>query len=211
MIFANRKEAALKLIPYLEKFGNTKSVVLAVPRGGVPIGHLIAKHFNFPLDLLIAKKIGHPSNPEYAIGAVGTEDYIVMDTLDVSNRYIKEKVQQIRTQLKAKYALYSKGNPVSLEGKTVIIVDDGIATGNTILSSIQMLRRKKPVKIVVAVPVAPANTALRMQDMVDEFICPYTLENFHSVGYYYENFSDVTDEEVTALLQDLQQANRLQK
>ena len=163
MHFKNRTDAAIKLIPYLSKYKNDKSVVLAVPRGGVPIAYHIAKHYHFPLELLMIKKIGHPSNPEFAIGAVSLEDHILDERQNLSKSFIDEQIKTIRKNLEERYKLFmGSHNPIDLKGKTLIIVDDGIATGNTILSSIKMLRKRNPAKIVIAVPVAPPQTAQKM-------------------------------------------------
>ena len=204
MLYKNRKDAAMQLIPYLEKYKNERVVILAIPRGGVPIAYHIAKEYNFPLELLMTKKIGYPNNPEFAIGAVSLEDYIIDERIDVSQSYIDENVKQIRENLEERYKLFmGKQKPIDLENKIVIIVDDGIATGNTILSSIRMLRRQKIKKIVVAVPVAPKQSVAKMKNEVDEFICPYTPEHFIGVGLHYKDFSEVNDKEVIRLLHDL--------
>jgi len=203
MRFENRQHAALELIPLLSQYKDDKSVVLAVPRGGVPIGAIIAKHYHFPLELLMTKKIGHPSNPEFAIGAVSLEDYIIDERQNISKSYIEENVKSIRKNLEERYKQFMGDHkPINLENKTVIIVDDGIATGNTILSSIAMLRKKKPNKIVVAVPVAPPETVRKIRNVVDDLICPYTPESFFGVGYHYLDFTEVSDDEVIQLIKE---------
>jgi len=201
MVFTNRYDAALKLIPFLEKYSNERGVVLAVPCGGVPMGYVIARHFTMPLEVLMTKKIGHPLDREVAIGAVGLEDHLVGVTRDVPLKYIHKQVEQIRKSLKERYRKFV-GNHLSvdLQNKTVIIIDDGIATGNTILGSIKMIRRKHPEKIVVAVPVAPVETATKMKKYVDDLICLHVAENFRGVGLYYSDFSEVSDEEVISFL-----------
>jgi putative phosphoribosyl transferase len=197
MVFENRHEAALKLIPHLEKYGHERGVILAVPRGGVPMGYEIARHFNMPLELLMTKKIGHPLDREVAIGAVGLEDQLIEVVRDVPLKYIDRQVKQIRKSLKERYRKFV-GNHISidLQNKTVMIIDDGIATGNTILGSIKMIRRKYPKKIVVAVPVAPVETVAKMKKYVDDLICLYVAVDFRGVGLYYSDFSEVSDEEV---------------
>jgi putative phosphoribosyl transferase len=203
ILFRDRYDAAMQLIPHLEKYCNERGAVLAVPRGGIPIGYEIAKHFNLPLELLMSKKIGHPLNPEVAIGAVGLEDYLVDDVEGIPKSYVDTQIKNIRTALKAKYALFAGNHPpIDLEKKIVIITDDGIATGNTIMGSIRMMRQKQPKKIVVAVPVAPAETAEKMKSFVDELICLHTPEDFMGVGWYYGDFSEVSDEEVISLLRE---------
>lgn len=197
MIYTDRNDASLKLISLLEKFKSDKCVILAIPRGGVPIGYNIARKFHFPMDLLLTKKIGHPLNKEVAIGAVSLENEIVDDYPYISKGYIEDQILEIREALKNRYEKFvGDRTPVNVKNKTVIIVDDGIATGNTLLAAIKMIRGKSPKKIVVAVPVAPTDSAKKISDNVDEFICPLITDNFIGVGGYYMDFYQVSDEEV---------------
>jgi putative phosphoribosyl transferase len=197
MIYIDRHDASVKLIALLKKFKNDNSVILAIPRGGVPIGYYIARKYHFPMDLLLIKKIGHPLNKEVAIGAVSLENEIVDNFPYIPKNYIEEQILEIRKTLKINYEKFvGDRTPVALKNKTIIIVDDGIATGNTLLAAIKMLRSKSPKKMVVAVPVSPADSAKKISDEVDEFICPYITDNFNSVGAYYIDFSQVRDEEV---------------
>jgi putative phosphoribosyl transferase len=203
MFFKDRNDAAKKLIPHLQKYRNERGVVMAVPRGGVPIAYPIAKAYNFPLELLMTKKIGYPGQEEFAIGAVSLEDHIVDEQYGIPKEYIESEVSRIRESLKERYKTFMGDHqPVDLENKVVIIVDDGMATGNTILSSIKMLRKHKPQKIVVAVPVAPRETAEKIRQHVDDFICLYHPEPFIGVGLYYMDFTQVSDEEVVQLLKN---------
>lgn len=210
MRFKNRNEAAQRLIPLLEKYRNEHDVVIAVPRGGVPIAYEIAKEFNSPLELFMAKKIGHPDYEEFAIGAVGLEDYIVDDRNDVPHTYIHSQVIKIREALKERYKKFM-GNrvPIDLNNKVVIIVDDGVATGHTILAAIKMIRHKGARKIVVAVPVASQMAAERIRGEADDFICLYTPEPFIGVGLHYIDFTQVSDEEVIELLNKANQFNNV--
>ena len=201
MMYTDRQEASLKLIPLLEKFKNDNCVTLAVPRGGVPIGYYIARKFNFPMDLLLTKKIGHPLNKEVAIGAVSLENEIVDDYPYISREYIDDQILEIRESLKNRYEKFvGDRTPVNVKNKTVIIVDDGIATGNTLLAAIKMIRGKSPKKIIVAVPVAPTDSAQKISDNVDELICPLITDDFRGVGSFYLNFSQVSDEEVVQFM-----------
>ncbi len=204
MLYLNRYDAALKLIPLLYKYKNSDCVVLAIPRGGVPIGYYIAKKFHFQMDLLLTKKIGHPLNSEVAIGAVSLEDEIVESYPYIPQEYINKEIIEIRTELKQYFKKFM-GNrrPVNLKNKTVIIVDDGIATGNTLLSAIQMIQNKSPKKIVVVVPVSPFDSSEIIKKQVDEFICPHILTDFSGVGSYYFNFSQVSDDEVIKLIHEI--------
>jgi putative phosphoribosyl transferase len=201
MIFSDRNDAALRLIPMLEKYKDERGVVLAVPRGGVPLGYIIARNFNFPLELILTKKIGHPASPEYAIGAVGLEGEEIENRQDVPEEYLRNEIARIRQSLHARNKKFmGERKPVDLENKIVIIVDDGIATGHTILAAIRMIKKKHPKKIVVAVPVAPYSAIRKFKQIADDFICLHTPEDFLSVGQFYEDFSEVSDEEVIELL-----------
>lgn len=202
--FKDRNDAAQQLIPYLNKYKNERGTVLAVPRGGVPIAYPVAKAFNMPLELLMTKKIGHPHHEEFAIGAVSLEDHIVDEEFAMLHGYIDTEVNRIRESLRSKYTLFmGDRKPMELRNKLVIIIDDGIATGNTILSSIRMLRKRNPHKIVVAVPVASPEAAEKIKQVVDDFICLSTPVPFYGVGYHYEDFTQVTDQEVIQMLKDV--------
>ena len=204
MYFRNRLDAARQLAPLLEKYRNEEGVVLAVPRGGVPIGHYLAKYFNFPLELLLTKKLGHPNQPEFAIGAVTLEDSFVEDRYNVPPDYIEKEVKRIRKELQLRYEKFMGGRqPVDLKGKTVIVVDDGIATGQTILATLQLLRNKQPKRLVVAVPVASPEAAAEFEALVDDFVCLYTPVQFYGVGAFYDDFEQVGDAEVVTLLREL--------
>lgn len=201
MIFLDRYDAAMKLVPLLEKYKNEEGVILAVPRGGVPIGYYLAMHFNFPLDLLMTKKIGHPANEEFAIGAVGMEDSIVENSYNIPQYYLEREINRIRKSLVERYKKFmGDKEPIDIKNKIVIVVDDGVATGKTILVTIKLLRSRHPKKIVVAVPVAAAEAAKQIAKEADEFIALSTPEPFYGVGRFYNDFSEVTDEEVTDLL-----------
>lgn len=201
--FIDREEAAVQLAKKLEKYKGENGVVLAVPRGGVPIGYYLAKQLHFDLDLLMSKKLGHPYNEEFAIGAVGLEDEIIEETQGISPEYIDEEVLNIHAQLKERYRKFmGDKQPVNITGKVVIVVDDGVATGRTILATLQMLRRKNPKKLVVAIPVSSVDAAERIRKEVDEFACLHTPVPFFGVGRFYKDFSQTTDEEVINLLKE---------
>jgi putative phosphoribosyl transferase len=206
MQFLNRYDAARRLIPLLDKYKHESGVVLAVPRGGVPLGFYIAKHFNLPLELLMTKKIGHPLHQEFAIGSVSLNDHLVDFREGIKDSYVESEIKSIRQFLQERYKKFMGGRkPVDLKNKIVIITDDDIATGNTILATIKMMRKQNPKKIIVAVPVAPVESANKIKKQVDDFICLHITTEFWGVGQFYEDFSEVSDDEVMHLLKE---ANR---
>lgn len=193
----NRTEAAQQLSDRLDQYSGKDGVVLAIPRGGIPIGYEIAKKLNWPLDIVLSKKIGHPTNKEYAIGAVSLTGYVLNHDVPVPRDYIEDEVARIRTELQNKYHKYlDDQDPEVITDKIVILTDDGVATGQTLLSTIELLRRDKPSKIVVAVPVSSPKALKKIEEQVDEVICLLTPEDFRAVGQFYESFEQVSDEEV---------------
>lgn len=199
-MFKDRIEAAHLLAQKLQKYKNN-SVVVALPRGGVPLGYVIAEELGVPLDIILSKKIGYPFNKEFAIGSVSLQGRIINEDIPVSKEYIEEETALIRKSLKEKYKLYM-GNkaPVNLKHKNVIIVDDGIATGNTMLLTIELIRKNEPEKIIVATPVAPPESIQKIVEEVDEVVCLSMPEFFIGVSQFYENFEQVNDETVIQLL-----------
>ncbi len=204
-MFEDRIDAGKQLATALGTSNYEDVVVLAIPRGGLPIGSLVAKALLAPLDVVLTKKIGHPHHKEYAIGAVSLEDSILSDAYGVTKSYIQEETASIRQRLKKRHDAYFKGRPpAALKGRTVIIVDDGIATGNTILVTAQLVRKQQPKSIVVAVPVAPRSALekLKASPNIDEVICLLTPTNFHAVGQFYSTFDQVSDKEAIQLLEE---------
>lgn len=202
MEFQNRKAAGRILSEIVEHYKNTNSVVLAIPRGGVPVGFEIARKLNLPFDVILSKKIGHPNNKEFAIGAVSMETAVVDDVKGVSQTYITSEIQRLKKEIKEKYELFrGHREPIELFDKNVIVVDDGIATGNTLLACIEMVRKHNPKKVIVAVPVLPADLVYLFKQEADEFYYIKDASYFRGVSAFYEDFSQVTDEEVIDLLE----------
>lgn len=196
-MFSDRIEAGSLLAGQLKKYEGQPGVVLAIPRGGVPVAYAVAKELGLPLDIVLIKKIGHPGNKEYAIGAANLTDYFVIPHADVPSSYITEEVERIRQRLKEMYQEFMAGKePENLENKTVIIVDDGVATGSTLLGTVYMLRKSKPARIVIAVPVASKSAVDVLSEAADEVIALLIPEQFFGVGEFYEDFAQVSDEEV---------------
>lgn len=203
-MFRNRIDAGNQLAERLLQYKNMDAVVLAIPRGGLPLGAVVAKILNAPLDVALSKKIGHPFNKEYAIGAVSLESMVLSDTRP-SEAYIEGEVKKLRNILaKRRDQYYKNTKPQSLKDKIVIIVDDGIATGNTILATIQLVSKQEPAKIVVAIPVAPKSTLKKLKNTlaVAEVICLETPSNFRAVGQFYEEFFSVSDSEAIQILEE---------
>lgn len=207
MIFHDRQDAALQLLPYLENYQSKNVIVLAVPRGGVPIGCILAKSLKSQLDLLMTKKIGAPGNAEFAIGAVGPDFVLIEDEFPVDRAYLQHETKRIQRQLKERYQLFRKGQPpLPLQGKTVIITDDGIATGRTLLAAISALRQKNPAAIIIAVPVCSVQARTRLEPLVNKLISIDYPDPFIGVGRFYENFEEVTDEQVRLLVEEMQKS-----
>jgi len=196
-MFTDRIEAGMLLAEKLKKYQGKPGVILAVPRGGVPVAYAVARELGLPLDLVLTKKIGHPVNREYAIGAVSLTDSFVIPYRGISQFYIDQEIKTIRQRLKEMYRKFmGDQEPASLAGKTVVVIDDGVATGNTLLGTINMLRKNNPSKIVIAVPVASESAAKKLSQAADELVVVLIPEEFHGVGAFYENFEQVNDEEV---------------
>jgi len=203
-MFNDRTDAGIQLAAKLSSLENENVVMLAIPRGGLPVADPVAKVLNAPLDIVLTKKIGHPFHKEYAIGAVSLENEVLSDTAQISSAYITEEIKTIRDKLRARYEQYYKdAEPVNLKNKTVIIIDDGIATGNTILVTVALIMKQQPKAIIVAIPVAPPSAIrnLERHPNIDDVVCLETPINFRAVGQYYETFEQVSDEEAIAILE----------
>ncbi len=204
-MFKNRVEAAKLLLKKLTRFANHKEVViLTIPRGGVPIGKILSDSLNVPLDLVLSKKIGHPFHKEFAIGAVTFSDIILRpESAEVPKVYIDKETKRIRELLDKRQKLYyGNRKPIDLTNKIVIITDDGVATGNTLISCIKLIKKQNPKEIIVALPVSPPGTLKTIKKLreVNEVICLLIPDNFFAVGQFYEDFSPVSDNEVINLL-----------
>lgn len=207
MIFMNRQEAGRRLASHLGKYADRPDViVLGVPRGGVAVAFEVAKTLHLPLDVFVLRKLGVPGHEELAFGAIASGGVRVLNSnvveeLGISAQDISSVTQAERQELERREHLF-RGNmpPLDVYGKTVILVDDGIATGASVRVAIAALRQMEPAAIVVATPVAPLRTCNLLQPEVDELLCPETPEPFYGVGQFYQDFTQVSDEEVTGLL-----------
>ncbi|HET6766421.1 MAG TPA: phosphoribosyltransferase family protein [Chitinophagaceae bacterium] len=205
-MFRDRIEAGILLAGKLKKYKNDKGIVLAVPRGGIPVAYAVARELNLPIEIVLTKKIGHPANKEYAIGAASLNDHFIVPHENVSEEYIQKELIVIRRRLKEMYRKFmGDREPESLEGKTIIVIDDGIATGNTLLGTVNVLRKSKPAKIVIAAPVASESAIEKLSNEVDEVVAVLIPEIFYGVGAFYQDFEQVTDEEVMFYLDKLRE------
>jgi len=206
--FADRAEAGRILAGKLAAYsGREDVIVLGLPRGGVTVASAVAGALHFPLDVLVVNKLGSPGNSELAMGAVGEGGVQVLDlsivrSLCVSEEKVHEATTAARRELKIREKLYRSGRlPLPVEGKTVVLVDDGIATGCSILAAVAAIRRRNAARIVVAVPVAPASSCSAIRMEADEVVSVEEPEMFLAVSQWYRNFIQVSDEEVRQLLE----------
>ncbi len=210
MIFRDRAEAGQLLATNLEKFRGEDPVILALPRGGLPIGYEVAKALDAPLDIVLVRKIGTPGSPELAAGAIvdGEKPELILNKdvvklYNIPDKYIEDRKKQQLKEIERRRELYLAGRPpLKVEGRSVIIVDDGIATGSTIRAAVHALKHKKPKRVVVAVPVAPPDTAKKLEEEADEVICLDMPSPFLSISAFYQDFTQLTDEDVVDTLKE---------
>ncbi len=207
MIYQDRREAGKLLARSLERFaGRADIVVLALPRGGVPVGLEVAEALGAPLDVFIVRKLGVPGHEEYAMGAVASGGVIVLNeeatrSLGIPASMIEAVAAREQREIARRDRLYRGTRPpLDVRDKTIIIVDDGLATGSTMRAAVEALRNRSPKRIVVAVPVGAASTCRQLREIADEVICPSTPEPFDAVGLWYANFEQTSDAEVRDLL-----------
>jgi Predicted phosphoribosyltransferases len=202
-MFHDRKHAGEQLAGLLGKYhGRPETLLLALPRGGVPVAAAIARALALPLDVLLVHKIGAPSEPELAVGAVAVDGLVVLDeksiaVMRVPQAALESAIAAEQKELSRRERLYrGDRSPLALTGQTVILVDDGLATGYTMLAAVQCVRQQRPLGIVVAVPVALQVTLDRFGAEADEVVCVHTPRRLEAVGQFYEDFSQVSDEQV---------------
>ncbi|WP_373748668.1 phosphoribosyltransferase [Jeotgalibaca porci] len=198
-MFKNRQDAGVQLAKKLEHYQNQDVVVFTLPRGGVPLGVEVAKHLHAPLDLIITRKIGHPLNPEYAIGAISEHGRTLYNELEIAKvdpTWLNNEEARLMNEIKRRRYKYGT-NLVSANGKTAIIVDDGIATGFTMRAAIDDVKKDNPSHIVVAIPVVPERMAQQLETLVDAVISIERTRAYRgSVGSYYDEFGQLTDSEL---------------
>jgi putative phosphoribosyl transferase len=215
MIFRDRTEAGRKLAARLKHYADREDVlVLALPRGGVPVAYEVAKELNVPLDVFLVRKLGVPGHEELAMGAIASggvrvvnED--IVNYLKIPNAVIDAVAAREQRELERRARAYRGDRPPpDVKDRIVILIDDGLATGSTMRAAAASLRLQKPRRIVVAVPVSSPETCDEFRSEVDEIVCAFTPEHFQGVGLWYEEFSQTSDEEVRELLKRAMQQQR---
>ena len=209
-VFSDRREAGQMLARALSTYRGDDVVVIGMPRGGLPVAREVADALGAPLDIVVVRKLGAPGQPELGIGAVVDGDHPraifnqqIIAELGVSEGYVHEEIERQLKEIKRREAAYREGRAAfPMVGKTVILIDDGIATGSSVRAALRGLRRAQPKLLVLAVPVAPAETIEALQGDADEIICLETPPGFYAVGQFYRDFHQVSDDEVTAMLRE---------
>ena len=205
--FVDRADAGQVLASRLSPYAKRKDViVLALPRGGVPVAFEVARELNAPLDVFVVRKLGAPGQEELAMGAIASGDIVVINddvvkALAISPEAFAAAVEHERQELARREAIY-RGNrpPLDVEGKTVILIDDGLATGSTMRTAVTALRNKNPARIVVAVPIGAASTCAELRSIADDCVCAIAPEHFRAVGLWYDDFAQTDDAEVCDML-----------
>jgi len=206
IVFKDRHDAGRRLATLLERFGGEQPVVVGIPRGGVPVAAEVARALGAPLDVAVVRKIGAPQNPEYAIGALAEGGVHVLSeavvrAVGLSDAELEVLVERVEGELRERLDRYRGGRkPVELAGRTVILIDDGLATGRSALAAVRSLRRRGAARVILALPVAASDSVELLRDEVDEVVCVEMPADLWAVGWWYEDFSPTTDQEVTALL-----------
>jgi len=207
MLFKNRREAGEKLAAQLEAYKGRKPLILAVPRGGVTVAEPVWENIGGELDLIITRKIGAPYQPELAIGAVSGDGFVMLNNnivsrLNVPEDYINTAAEKEQNEIRRRLKIYRGNRSMPLiDNRLVVIIDDGVATGYTLLAALRSLQEKTPAKLVLAVPVGPPDTLTMLENEVDELLYLEAPVHFSAVGQFYRQFDQVSDSEVTAILQ----------
>ena len=205
--FDDRTDAGRRLGEALSERGLETDLVLAIPRGGLPVGRAVADALGVPLDVVVSSKIGAPGNPELAIGAVASDgsawlDEEAVEALGVDPAYVSREREREAEAARAKAARYRTDDPLDVSGRRVTVVDDGAATGSTAIAAVRLLREQGAARVVVALPVAPPETVEALERMADEVVCLLTPRSFGAVGRFYRRFDQVSDEAAIAYLRE---------
>lgn len=205
IVFNDRVDAAKKLVKNMEWLKKEEPIILAIPRGGVVIGDIISSKLGVKLDIIVSRKIGTPHNPELAIGAVTPDgsyfsNVDITRMLNVPQKYIDLEILAQMKEIKNRLVKFRGTKEYHLEGRTVVLVDDGVATGATMFTSIQWVKKQKPKQIIVAIPVGPKDTIDKLNETVDKVIVLQSPLNFNAVGEFYEEFEQVNDYQVQEIM-----------
>jgi predicted phosphoribosyltransferase len=212
-MFTDRRDAGIQLASALSGYeGKPGVVVIGIPRGGVVVASEVAKSLKAPLEVVIIKKLGYPGNPELALGAASPDAFYLNEDLasTVPKSYIDEEVKAKQLEARERVSmLRGSHKPIDIEGKVAIVVDDGIATGASMMMAIKVLRNMKPASIVVAVPVAPPDSVRELKQVADEVVAVLQPRDFFAIGQFYVNFTQVSDEETKKILEEGGDGKRL--
>lgn len=209
-MFDNRTDAGNQLAALLEEREIEADIVLGIPRGALPVARPVADALDVPLDVIVSKKMGAPNNPEYAIGAAASDGSVyrnedAIERLGIDEEYIEQEREKAAATARDKEENYRQGEPPDLEGKRVVIVDDGVATGATAIACIRMVKEAGAEHVVLAVPVGPPHSLDELAEEADEVIAVEEPQDFRAVGQYYRQFGQVTDEQAIDLLRGYEQ------
>ena len=205
MLFANRRDAGLRLAQALAEYRGANPLVLAIPRGAVPMGKTLAEALGGELDVVLVRKLTSPYSSEFALGSIDESGWVYIADYAASAGgtpdYLQREQQRQMETLRERRTQYTPLRPpIDPEGRITIVVDDGLATGSTMIAALHATRAKHPAKLICAVPVSPPDTLEKIRPLCDELVCLYAPEGFRAVGQFYQDFDQVTDEEVMAIL-----------
>jgi len=209
--YRNREEAGRALASELERFRDADTVILGLPRGGLPVARPVAESLHAPLDVLLVRKLGVPGHEELAMGAIaeGGQRFLnddVIAQLGIDEETIEQVTQREREELRRRAETYrGDAEPAPVQGRTALLIDDGLATGASMHAAVRAVKRREPRAVIVAVPVAAPQTVQEMRDVAGVVVCPMTPSGFGGVGRWYDDFAQVTDEDVTAILSEAAQ------
>ncbi|HEX7646139.1 MAG TPA: phosphoribosyltransferase family protein [Noviherbaspirillum sp.] len=202
-VFSDREDAAGQLAERLQEYRGRNPLILAIPRGAVPMGEVLAERLEGELDVVLVHKLGAPFDPEFAIGSIDEDGwtYLATDFEDDSGGLIEQVKSRQLSVLKARRAKYTPfAPPISPEGRIAIVVDDGLATGATMIAALHAVRQRKPAELICALPVAASDSLAKVEALADKTVCLHSIPHFGAVSLYYRHFSQVEDEDVASIL-----------